>query len=102
MKRLFIIAGLGALTLATAAAAHDTTIPYPNRGACEAASAHTSQDEVDWLLVIGAQYFDTVGDVNSFLTKAWTCDLNPSDGQYYMTDHVQETLDSEWFQRRNH
>lgn len=46
--------------------------------------------------------FDTRGEVTSFLTKAWTCDRNPSDGQYYITDNRQEILDSAWFARRNH
>ena len=102
MKTLSILAGVGLISFATGAAAHDTTIPYSSRGACEAASAHTSNNEKEWLLTIGPQYFDTIGDAASFLTKAWTCDLNPSDGQYYITDHIQETLDSEWFQHRSH
>jgi hypothetical protein len=33
---------------------------------------------------------------------AWTCDLNSTDGEYYITNHIQEILDSQWFARRNH
>jgi hypothetical protein len=40
--------------------------------------------------------------VSSFLTRAFTCDLNASDGQYYMTNHILETLDSDWFAQRQH
>ena len=27
---------------------------------------------------------------------------NPSDGQFYITDHVEQTLGSDWFAQRNH
>jgi hypothetical protein len=96
------LAALGPLTVATPAAAHDTTVPYSSRGACEAASAAQSNAEKPWLLQIGMEFFSTEGDVSSFLTRAWTCDLNPSDGQFYITDHVEETLNSDWFQQRSH
>jgi len=102
MKKLWIALGIAAVATSNAAVAHDTTTAFASRGACESASAEMSNNEKAWLLTIGPQYFDTIGDAASFLTKAWTCDLNPVDGQYYITDHIQETLDSDWFAQRKH
>lgn len=102
MKRLSIAAGIAAMSVATAAAAHDTTTGFASRGACEAASAGMSNDENAWLLATFPDVFDTTGEVASFLTRAWTCDRNPSDGLYYITDHRLEVLDSDWFAQRNH
>jgi hypothetical protein len=100
MKKFGICMLVGIVAVATPAAAHDTETGYASRGACEAASAGMSNDEQDWLLQTFPEVFDTRGEVSSFLTRAWTCDRNESDGQYYITDHRQEILDSEWFQRR--
>lgn len=102
MKRFTMFMLAGAILVPTAAAAHDTETAFPTRGACEAASAAMSNDEQDWLVTTFPDVFDTRGEVSSFLTRAWTCDRNPSDGQYYIMDHRQEILDSVWFQRRNH
>jgi hypothetical protein len=102
MKR-FTMFMLAAATLApTAAVAHDTETPFPSRGACESASAAMSYDEKDWVLATFPEFFDTNGDVSSFLTRAWTCDRNGSDGKYYITNHVEEVLGSDWFAQRNH
>lgn len=102
MKTFSILMGAGLLVLASAAAAHDTTTAFASRGDCESASAAMSNAEKDWLVATFPDLFDTTGEAASFLTKAWTCDANPSDGQYYITDHIQEILDSRWFARRNH
>ena len=102
MRKLTLLAGWAAVTLATGAAAHDTTIAYSTRGGCEASSAAQSNAEKDWLLGTFPQFFSTEGDVSSFLPRAWTCDRNPSDGQFYLTDHVADTLGSDWFQQRKH
>ena len=102
MKKLTLLLAAGVLTAATPAIAHDTETAYATRGGCESASAGMSNDERDWLLATFPQFFDTPGDVSSFLTRAFTCDRNGSDGQYYITDHRAEVLSSEWFQQRNH
>ena len=102
MKKLTLLMGLVAATAATAASAHDTTIPYSTRGGCEASSAEQSNAEKDWLLDTFPQFFSTEGDVSSFLTRAFTCDRNASDGQFYLTDHRAEVLSSSWFQQRSH
>lgn len=102
MTKLGMLMLVGSASIATAAIAHDTATPFPSRGACESASAGMSKDESGWLLDTFPQFFDTKGEVASFLTRAWTCDRNPADGQYYITDHVEQTLNSDWFQKRNH
>jgi hypothetical protein len=100
MKKFAILMLVGATVVPTAAVAHDTETAFSSRGACEAASAGMSIDEAGWLLETFPEVFGTAGEVSSFLTRAWTCDRN--DGQYYITDHRQEVLDSEWFAQRNH
>ena len=102
MKRIRIIVALGALTAATPTLAHDTTTAYASRGDCESASAGMSNAEKDWLVATFPDLFDSTGDAASFLTRAWTCDLNPSDGQYYIVGHIDEILASRWYQQRNH
>jgi hypothetical protein len=102
MKRHLIVAAIAATTVATAAAAHDTTTGFASRGACEAGSAGMSNAENAWLVATFPDLFDTTGEAASFLTRAWTCDHNSSDGLYYITDHRLEVLDSDWFAQRNH
>jgi hypothetical protein len=102
MNKLAIAAGIAAISLATAAAAHDTTTGYASRGACEAASAGMSNDEKGWLTATFPEFFDTTGEAASFLTRAWTCDRNQADGLYYITDHIEDVLASDWFAQRNH
>src|SRR3954447_6950765 len=98
----FLLIGTVAMAAARPAIAHDTEIGYPSRGECEAASAGESNAEKNWLVATFPDLFDTTGEAASFLTKAWTCDKNPADGLYYITDHLQEVLDSDWFAQRNH
>jgi len=100
MRNLGILIGIGALGIATSAAAHDTDTAYASRGECESASSAMSNAEKNWLVVAFPSLFDTTGEAASFLTKAWTCD--PSAGEWYITDHRQQVLDSAWYARRNH
>lgn len=102
MKTFLVLAVLGCASLSTAAAAHDTNVPYASRGQCESASAAQSNAEKDWVLATFPDLFDSTGEVASFLTRAWTCDLNSSDGQYYIVNHIDEVLGSSWYQQRNH
>lgn len=102
MKLFSMLTGIAAMTVATAAAAHDTTTGFASRGACEAASAGMSNAEVPWLLATFPDLFGTTGEAASFLTRAWTCDRNEADGLYYITDHIEDVLASDWFAQRNH
>ena len=102
MKKFSALAVFASASLATPVAAHDTETGFASHGACEAASAAMSNGENDWLVATFPQFFDTTGEAASFLTRAWTCDRNPSDGQFYITDHVGQTLGSDWFAQRNH
>jgi hypothetical protein len=101
MKKLMSLLAFGAAIIPTAAAAHDTETPYASRGACEAASASMSNGEKAWLIATFPEFFDTTGEAASFLTRAWTCD-QAADGQYYITDHIEDVLASDWFAQRNH
>jgi hypothetical protein len=92
---------IGALSSAPAIA-HDEVTAFSSRGACESASAAMSQEDTPWLLETFPDLFDTQGEAESFLTKAWTCDRNASDSQYYITNHIEEVLGSRWYDRRNH
>jgi hypothetical protein len=102
MKRIAFLGLTLLLTVSTPAVGHDTQTAFSSRGACESASAAMSNDEKDWLVATFPDLFDTTGEAASFLTKAWTCDRNPADGKFYITDHIEEVLGSDWFQRRNH
>ena len=102
MKKMSLMMAAAAVGFAAPAIAHDTETGFPTRGACEEASAAMSNGENAWLVSTFPQFFDTTGEAASFLTRAWTCDRNPSDGQYYITDHVEDVLSSDWFQQRNH
>lgn len=102
MKKISLAIALASMTIPAASSAHDTETPFPSRGACESASAAMSNGEKDFLLEAFPDLFDTTGEAASFLTKAWTCDINASDGQYYITNHIEEILGSRWFEQRNH
>ena len=103
MKKLIICVALGTLFAPAAALAHHveyTDVPFPSRGACEARTAELSHGDREFLQQVFPDLFSSDGEVESFLTRAFSCDLNPSDGQWYMTNHIEEVLGSDWFQRR--
>jgi len=101
MKRFTMFMLAGTLVVPTTAMAHDTGTPFPTRGACESASAAMSIDETDWVLASFPDLFDSRGDVSSFLTRAFTCDRNPTDGQWYISDHIADVLGSDWYLHRH-
>ena len=100
MTKLSILIGVAAIGAAAPAVAHDTSTAYSSRGACESASAAQSIDERDWVLASFPDLFANPGEVSSFLTRAFTCDLNTSDGQYYISDHIEDVLGSDWYLHR--
>jgi histidinol-phosphate/aromatic aminotransferase/cobyric acid decarboxylase-like protein len=104
MKYFPVLMLAGTLAVASPAVANhighlDT--PFPTRGGCEAETSALSNDD-DWLLDAFPDVFSSEGEVRSFLNKAFTCEINQSDGNFYITDHRVEVLNSEWFAQRNH
>jgi hypothetical protein len=103
MKKLSILAGLAVIGLASPAVAdhifHLDT-PFATRGACEAERNALSNDD-DALLELFPELFSSPGEVRSFLNMAFKCELNGSDGQWYIVDYRGDVLDSDWFLRRN-
>jgi len=104
MARFLISLGLGALAVAGPVAAHHVEyldVPFDSRGECEAFSAQLRNDDRAYLEQLNPQVFQTAGDVNSFLSRAFTCELSDVDGEWYITDHRLDVINSEWFQHRN-
>ena len=104
MNRRLIPLALGSLMLAGPAVAgqlDNLDTPYPSRGACESANAGFSNEVRDSLLEDFPNFFTSEGDVASFLTRAFTCELNASDGQWYIHDHRFDVIASDWYQHRH-
>ena len=97
-----IVLAAAAVSATPAAANHLVNLdtPFPTRGACEAATAKVDNFDRDGLLVRFPELFDTRGDTRAFITKAFSCERDPDDGKWYITDHLQERLASDWFLRR--
>ena len=103
MKYFPILMLAGTLVIAGPAVAHHAehlNDPFATRGACEAERSGLSNDD-DWLIDAFPDLFSSAGEVRSFLNRAFTCELNSSDGNFYITDHRVEVLNSDWFARRN-
>ena len=101
MNKLSVI-GIAVLAMGAPAAAHhvdNLDVPFALRGACEARTQELSNSD-DWLLDTFPELFSSEGEVRSFLNRAFTCERNEGDGQWYITDHRIEVLESDWFQRR--
>jgi len=104
MKKISIVAGIAALALASPAFANHLVgnhTPFPTRGACESFTAEGLADDREALLIAFPNFFDSNGDLASFLTRAWTCELNEGDGQWYIGDHRFDVLNSDWYQHRH-
>jgi hypothetical protein len=102
MLKLLPTLALGAMIVATPAAAHhieylDT--PFASRGQCEAMT-HQLSNEDDFLIDQFPDLFSSEGEVRSFLNRAFKCEYNSAEGSWYIVDHRIEVLGSEWFQRR--
>ena len=102
MAKLLAPLAVATLVLATPAAASHflNPGPYVSRGDCEAEKAELSNEDRDGLLERFPQLFSSRGEVRSFLNRAFTCELNPADEQWYLIDRRLEILESEWFLRR--
>lgn len=100
MKKILIGAVAAGLTALPAQANHlgNLDTPFANRGACEAAVADFGNDDAAMLLVRFPNFFDSRGDVASFLARAFPCEK--VNGSWYIQDHRAEWLASEWFSRK--
>ena len=103
MIKILAVITVGSLAVSTPAAANhafDLDTPYASRGECELANVQLSNGDTDMLLNNFPQLFSTPGEVRSFLTRAFTCELDGADGQWYIRDHRVEVINSDWFERR--
>ena len=93
---------IGGLTIAGPAAANHifNPGPYDSRGECEAESAALSHGDQASLLARFPNLFSSKGEVSSFLTRAFTCEIDESGGEWSIIDHRQDVFRSEWFLRR--
>ena len=101
MTRFAFPIAFGALLIAAPAAANHVfhlEDPFASRGACEAERQQLSNDD-DFLIDVFPDLFSSEGEVRSFLNRAFPCELR-DDGNWYITDHRIEVLDSDWFKRR--
>lgn len=102
MRKLLASLIVGTIAIASPASANHpgyTDTPFASRGACEVQRNALSNDD-DWLHDEFPEIFSSIGEVRSFLSRAFTCEPNSGDGQWYITDHRIEVLESEWFLRR--
>jgi len=104
MKRIGAAIAVGMLIFAGPAFAgqlDNLNTPYASRGACESANAGFSNEVADSLLAQFPNFFDSEGDVRSFLTRAFPCEANPSDGNWYIKDRRFAVINSDWYQHRH-
>jgi len=94
---LVVVAGIAVASPALSHHIENLDTPYPSRGACESAVADFNSDDRDMLLDRFPNFFSSEGEVASFLTRAFPCELNPSDGQWYIQDRRVEVLTSDWY-----
>lgn len=102
MKNLPFTLALGMLAVATPAAANHifTPTPFPTYGECESENATLSNDDAERQFELRPDLFSSLGEARSFMTRAFSCELDPEDGNWYLMDHRREVIDSDWFQRR--
>lgn len=102
MNRFLILASAAvAFAASPASASHInyTDMPFASRGECEAMNADLRSNDREMLQVAFPMFFSSDGEVESFLTRAMTCELQ-GDGNWYITNHIEEILGSDWFLRR--
>ena len=102
MKYFPLALALGMLVTAGPAAANPifTPTPFPTYGDCESENARLSNDDAERQFPLRPDLSSSMGEARSFMTRAFSCELDPEDGNWYLTDHRLEVIDSDWFQRR--
>lgn len=103
MRLLLPLVALGAACSATPALADhilNLNVPYETRGDCESAVAQFATTDRESVLERFPNFFNRNGDVASFLTRAFPCEYNPSDQNWYIKDRRGVVLGSEWFLKK--
>ena len=96
-----VILALGLLMAATPAAANHIFTPsaFATYGECESENARLSNDDAERQFPLRPDHFSSMGEARSFMTRAFSCEYDPDDDSWYLTDHRLEVINSEWFQR---
>ena len=103
MRVLLPLIALGAACSAAPALADHILhldVAYPTRGACESAAARFARDDRAVLLDRFPNFFTRNGDVASFLARAFPCEYDSADRNWYIQDRRIEVLNSDWFLRK--
>lgn len=102
VKRSLFVAVLGVLLAASPAAANHifTPTPFASYGECESANAKLSNEDAERQFPLRPDLFSSLGEARSFMTRAFSCEYDPDDDSWYLTDHRREVIASDWFQRR--
>ena len=101
MKRYSLILAASLIAAAPATANHIyTPEPFASYGECEAANARLSNDDAKLQFELRPDLFSSLGEARSFMTRAFSCEYDPDEDAWYLTDHRRDVLGSEWFQRR--
>lgn len=102
MRSLILTGALAMLALGTPAKADHifTPTPFASYGECESVNAQLSNEDAERQFALRPDRFSSLGEARSFMTRAFSCDYDPDDDSWYLTDHRREVLESEWFQRR--
>ncbi len=102
MNKLVLIASLGCMLTAVPATANHifTATPFPTRGECKSENARLSNADAERQFPMRPDLFTSLGEARSFMTRAFSCELNAQDGHWYLADHRRDVIGSEWFERR--
>lgn len=77
-----------------------TPDPFPSYGECQSENARLSNDDAERQFELRPDLFSSMGEARSFMTRAFSCELNAEDGNWYLVDHRRDVIESDWFQRR--
>jgi hypothetical protein len=99
MRKFPVILALGALVTASPATANHIFTPTPlaSYGECESANAN---EDAERPFPLRPGLFSSMGEARSFMTRAFSCEYDPDDDSWYLSDHRGEVIASDWFQRR--
>ena len=102
MRNVVSFGALATVVLSTPAQADHifTPTPFASYGECQSVNVQLSDEDAERQFALRPDRFSSLGEARSFMTRAFSCEYNPDDDSWYLTDHRREVLESEWFQRR--